>query len=293
MLQIAIFVDAGYLYAQGSVLLAGQKQQRTSVRLSIKDALKHLAQKAGEVAPGVRLLRTYWYDGLPRANRPTPDQNEISDAANTKLRLGMVNSQGEQKGVDSLIVTDLIELARNRAISDALILSGDEDIRIGVQVAQTFGVRIHLLGIRPARGSQSADLVKEADTTHEWDDSVVGQWMKVHAATREPVRPHSLPSRARDAGLAQSTGFGADAAAETKSTIASLETPDVERIVRYLDTNRDLIPPEIDRPTLARLRNRLGRDLTDWERKEFRRIFASELRSAISGSVGTPEAGKS
>ena len=114
-------------------------------------------RKSGEVAPGVRLLRTYWYDGLPRANRPTPDQNEISDAADNKLRLGMVNSQGEQKGVDSLIVTDLIELARNRAISDALILSGDEDIRIGVQVAQTYGIRIHLLGIRPARGSQSAD----------------------------------------------------------------------------------------------------------------------------------------
>jgi hypothetical protein len=30
-----------------------------------------------------------------------------------------VNSSGEQKGVDSLIVTDLIDLARNRGITDA------------------------------------------------------------------------------------------------------------------------------------------------------------------------------
>ncbi|MDE0148130.1 MAG: NYN domain-containing protein [Rhodospirillaceae bacterium] len=286
-------MDAGYLYAQGSALLTGQRQRRETIRLSVKDALKRLAEEAEQAAPGTRLLRIYWYDGLPRANRPTPEQNEISYASDVKLRLGMVNNQGQQKGVDSLIVTDLIELARNRAISDALILSGDEDIRIGVQVAQTFGVRIHLLGIKPASASQSPDLIQESDTHNEWDKRTVSQWMEVHAATHEPVRAHSLPSRARDAGLAQSTGFGADAAVETKSTIASLETPDVERIVRYLDTNRDLIPPEIDRPTLARLRNRLGRDLTDWERKEFRRIFASELRSAVSGFVETGGAEKS
>jgi uncharacterized LabA/DUF88 family protein len=34
-----------------------------------------------------------------------------------------------------LIGTDLIELARNHAISDAVLLSGDEDLRIGVQIA--------------------------------------------------------------------------------------------------------------------------------------------------------------
>ncbi|MCY3827689.1 MAG: NYN domain-containing protein [Rhodospirillaceae bacterium] len=292
-MQIAVFVDAGYLYAQGSALLTGQKQRRETIRLSVKDVLKRLAEEAEQAAPGTRLLRIYWYDGLPRANRPTPEQNEISYASDVKLRLGMVNNQGQQKGVDSLIVTDLIELARNRAISDALILSGDEDIRIGVQVAQTFGVRLHLLGIKPASASQSPDLIQESDTHREWDKRTVSQWMEVNAATPEPVRAHSLPSRARDVGLAQSTGFGADAEAETKSTIASLETPDVERIVRYLDTNRDLIPPEIDRPTLARLRNRLGRDLTDWERKEFRRIFASELRAAIYGNVDSPESSSS
>jgi hypothetical protein len=38
-----------------------------------------------------------------------------------KVRLGFVNSVGEQKGVDWLIVTDMIALARNRAISDAAL----------------------------------------------------------------------------------------------------------------------------------------------------------------------------
>ena len=65
-----------------------------------------------------------------------------------------MNSVGEQKGVDSLIVTDMINLARNRAISDAVFVSGDEDLRVGVQQAQEFGVRVHLVGIKPSRGSQ-------------------------------------------------------------------------------------------------------------------------------------------
>ena len=89
------------------------------------------------VASDCRLLRIYWYDGILWSNRPSIEQDVIGQSENAKLRLGLVYSRGQQKGVDSLIVTDLIELARNRAIADALILSGDEDITIGVQVAQT------------------------------------------------------------------------------------------------------------------------------------------------------------
>ena len=178
-MQIAIFVDAGYLYAQGSGLIAGQKQERTAINLSVVDVLKKLTEKAEEVAPRVRLLRTYWYDGLPRRGYHTDDHILVAQAPDTKLRLGTINSEGKQKGVDSLIVTDLIDLARNQAISDALILSGDEDIRIGVQIAQTFGVRIHLLGIKPARGSQSLELMQEADTCHEWTQEVVDNFTEL------------------------------------------------------------------------------------------------------------------
>jgi hypothetical protein len=60
LLQIAVFVDAGYLYAQGSALLAGQKQPRTSIRLVVSDALTQFAKTAEQVAPPARLLRIYW-----------------------------------------------------------------------------------------------------------------------------------------------------------------------------------------------------------------------------------------
>ncbi len=179
MTQIAVFVDSGYLFAQGSVLMAGQRQPRRNLRLEVKRVLRALYKARQVVAHDARLLRVYWYDGVPRGSTTTPQQDEIAMAPYVKLRLGIIKADGGQKGVDSLIVLDLIELARNRAITDALIVSGDEDIRAGVLVAQNHGVRVHLLSVGPARGSQSPDLVKEADTLTEWQREDVADFLEV------------------------------------------------------------------------------------------------------------------
>ena len=72
------------------------------------------------MASEASLLRIYWYDGILQGQR-SQAQRELATADNVKVRLGTV-SGGRQKGVDSLIVTDLIELARNHAISDAVLL---------------------------------------------------------------------------------------------------------------------------------------------------------------------------
>jgi uncharacterized LabA/DUF88 family protein len=279
MLQIAVFVDAGYLYAQGSALLAGQKQPRNQVQLSILRVLSQLRSTREVVAPGTRLLRVYWYDGVQRGGRLSTEQSAIANSPYVKLRLGTVNSRGEQKGVDSLIVTDLIDLARNRVITDALILSGDEDIRVGVQVAQTYGVCVHLLGIKPARGSQSPDLVQEADTHREWTEGDVGAWMTVTPRVLAPIALE--PTRAAAGAL------GGDAVTlhETLRTfvrdvVAVLAAADLSRHVAFLDLNGGRISPELDRQTLARLRHHIGRDLTDDERREYRRLLADALRGA-------------
>lgn len=163
--RVAVFVDAGYLFAQGSVALAGQKLPRGRLVLDHEKAIDALADFATRVS-GVDLLRVYWYDGT--STGPSSQHITLAHLARVKVRLGFVNSFGEQKGVDSLIVTDMITLARNHAMSEAVLLSGDEDLRVGVQQAQEFGVRVHLLGIRPSRGSQSLFLLQEADSTHEW-----------------------------------------------------------------------------------------------------------------------------
>src|SRR6266852_6853032 len=164
--RVAVFVDAGYLFAQGSVALAGQKLPRGRLLLNHEKAIDALANFATRVS-GVDLLRVYWYDGT--STGPSSQHLTLAHLGRVKVRLGFVNSFGEQKGVDSLIVTDMIALARNHAMSEAVLLSGDEDLRVGVQQAQEFGVRVHLLGIRPSRGSQSLFLLQEADSTHEWN----------------------------------------------------------------------------------------------------------------------------
>lgn len=276
MRQVAIFVDAGYLYAQGSALLAGSRQKRPQITLQVSGVLEALKKRAGEVAPEARLLRIYWYDGLPRNGRLSTEQSEIAHARDVKLRLGLVNGYGEQKGVDSLIVTDLIDLARNHAISDALILSGDEDIRVGVQVGQTYGVRVHLLGIEATGGTQSPDLMKEADTCGEVDASTMSTWMLVAPAflpteaARVPVEASSIPEEA---------GFTVICEKIVTEVVSNLSGEEVTRGVEHMSANRNLIPPEIDRPCLARVGSMIGRELDDTERRELRQKLRNELRA--------------
>jgi uncharacterized LabA/DUF88 family protein len=75
----------------------------------------------------------------------------------------------------------LVTLAKNRAMTDALLLSGDDDLRAAVEEAQAFGVRVHLLGIAPARENQAAALVQAADTTRELTEAEVRSFLSSRA----------------------------------------------------------------------------------------------------------------
>lgn len=215
--RYAIFVDAGYLFAQGSALvMGGQKRKRQDCLLNEKAAITELMTVARKSVGSLPLLRIYWYDG---GNRwPSAEQEILADADHVKLRLGFLNSAGQQKGVDSLIVTDLIELARNRAISDAVLLSGDEDIRVGVQVAQTLGVRVHLVGIHPGRGSQSKNLRQESDSIHEMKLGTVSKFLS--------CKPLSVPTQpATNAPTNQAAAPNAPAAVPHPAFIAAQAAP--------------------------------------------------------------------
>ena len=177
MQRIAVLVDAGYLFAQGSVALTGSKKTRSDLALDAPSVINELKVLAAAKASTCSLLRIYWYDGAVAGMRLTADQALLASLDDVKVRLGFINSAGQQKGVDLLIVTDLIELARQKAVCDAILLSGDEDVRVGVQIAQNYGVRIHLLGIAPTRGSQSLPLMHEADTTHEWNADTIRKFL--------------------------------------------------------------------------------------------------------------------
>ena len=58
-------------------------------------------------------------------------------------------------------------LARHRAITDAVLVAGDEDMVPAVEAAQAYGVRVHLWGVEPPYGTNQAErLVWESDTVH-------------------------------------------------------------------------------------------------------------------------------
>jgi len=197
--RAAVFVDAGYLFAQGRTALSGSKAARAALALDAPEAIKQLKAVAAAKAPHCNLLRIYWYDGaIAGSSRPTTDQATLAHLDDVKLRLGFVNNTGQQKGVDSLIVTDLIELARLKSISDAILLSGDEDVRVGVQIAQNYGVRVNLIGIYPARGFQSPQLLQEADTTTEWGPEKIGQFLSVRCELQPAGGMYARPREQYD-----------------------------------------------------------------------------------------------
>src|SRR5271154_569828 len=136
--RIAVFVDAGYLFAQGSAVLTGAKVVRTRITLDEAKVVDLLAAFA-EVQAGQSgaLLRIYWYDASP-GRFLNAGHVRLGEIDNVKLRLGVINDFNQQKGVDSLLIADLIQLGHNRAIDSAVVLSGDEDLRVGVQVAQGY-----------------------------------------------------------------------------------------------------------------------------------------------------------
>ncbi|GAA1224037.1 MULTISPECIES: NYN domain-containing protein [Streptomyces] len=164
----AIFVDAGYLYAAAGRLVTGTEDRR-AFDLDAEGIVDALIDKARTIFADSRLLRVYWYDGARRRIH-TNEQQSIAELPDVKVRLGNLNAHNQQKGVDSLIRTDLESLARHRAISDAALIGGDEDLVSAVEAAQGYGARVHLWGIEAPEGRNQADpLLWEVDSQRTFD----------------------------------------------------------------------------------------------------------------------------
>ena len=162
--RYAIMIDVGYIYASTGELLFSASY-RHEYRVDAADLIRALTREASEKIRG-ELLRVYWYDAA-RDRVPTFDQRVIAQMPLVKLRLGNLNARGQQKGVDAQIRADMEALARHRAITDAVLVAGDEDMVPAVEAAQAYGVRVHLWGVEPPYGTNQAErLVWESDTVH-------------------------------------------------------------------------------------------------------------------------------
>jgi uncharacterized LabA/DUF88 family protein len=198
--RYAVMVDVGYIYAAAGELLFGTSSRR-DYRVDAVSLIQAVTKHADELFRG-ELLRVYWYDAA-RDRVPTIDQRVVAQMAWVKLRLGNLNARGQQKGVDANIRADMEALARHRAITDAVLIAGDEDMVPAVEAAQAYGTRIHLWGIEPPYGTNQAErLVWESDTVDVLDAAFVRPYFSRSPAAeqQQQQRPDvqaSVPSPAQ------------------------------------------------------------------------------------------------
>ena len=315
--RVAVFVDAGYLYAGGAKSVTGADgTKRHDITLDIASVIPYLISKA-EAISQQKLLRIYWYDAAP-SSRLTTDHQILASTDNVKLRLGIINGFGQQKGVDGKIITDITELSRNRACADAVLLGGDEDLRIGVELAQGYGTRVHLLTIEGS--SSSPTLRQESDTMTVLARADIQTFISVRPATL-PVFGLSLAASAAASATTPPTAsippiavvpavqvlphVGTSPAANAVPTSSSAppeipnttsSTPDFNLVVQneiqgYLASLSPTeqvsliaalktgagVPAEHDGRLLARTRNALGRPLDQPEKAKLRRALKVAL----------------
>src|SRR5271155_576041 len=180
--RYAVMVDVGYIYAAAGELLFGTSSRR-EWRGGAVSPIQAVTKHADELFRG-ELLRVYWYDAA-RDRVPTIDQRVVAQMPWVKLRLGNLNARGQQKGVDANIRADMEALARHRAITDAVLIAGDEDMVPAVEAAQAYGVRVPRWGVEPPYGTNQAErLVWESDAVDVLDSPFVRPYF-----TRNPAAP--------------------------------------------------------------------------------------------------------
>ncbi|MDC0770091.1 NYN domain-containing protein [Streptomyces sp. HD] len=160
-----VLVDAGYLLGAAASLLAGEPS-RSRITVDHAALIQGLRERA-ESDTQQPLLRIYWFDGAPD-RVPQPEHRRLRVMPRVTVRLGaLTRSDGRwaQKGVDAAMHAELTELARNRACSDVVLVTGDGDLLPGMMAAKEHGVAVHLWAVQAADGdyNQSEDLVAEAD----------------------------------------------------------------------------------------------------------------------------------
>jgi len=312
--RYAIMIDVGYIYASAGELLFSAGSRR-EYRVDADKLIQALTRHAEDQVRG-ELLRVYWYDAA-RDRVPTIDQRVIAQMPWVKLRLGNLNARGQQKGVDAQIRADMEALARHRAITDAVLVAGDEDMVPAVEAAQAFGVRVHLWGVEPPYGTNQAErLVWESDTVQVLERSFVEPYFS-RTPVAEPVPgPVAAPARHGQSAAAKPNPalvFGDRHASRAAARSGPVPPPvparlgpERERVeeagehvaqkwilTRGEDNIRDLLPgpilpPVIDKELLVDAEKELGLSLRSYQeaREWLRDAFWARVHRQFGIGVG-------
>ena len=291
MNRVAVFVDVGYFWVQVGTLLSGKYTSRGKCSMDYERLREKLLTEVSTQFPGVALLRIYWYDG-PGSNGKTSEHLSIDNLDDFKLRLGTRNGVGQQKGVDGLIIADLISLTQQKSISHALLVSGDSDIAPGVIAAQSMGLRVHLLSIGSSNAT-SPILRAEVDFKRYWRAEDVSSFASEAAKKNAPptspvigVSPSGAPQASQDNRAHLETKAKGPTGLDDLVIEANKKIKVGKNSVVYqtLDANCDSLPREIDGELLSFASERLGRILSIPERRDIRIKFLALLSTNKKGS---------
>ena len=162
------------------------------------------------------------------------------------------------------------------------MVSGDVDIRVGVELAQKFGVRVHLVGITTTgQYNQSIALREEADTVKQWTKEDIQKFLTVNLDVTA-------------AAQVSSDGIEAIKVVEVAPDVFTLTVGEIldatssEELIELsveLNSTPNFIPPLYDRRLLAGCRNKLSRDLEPPERTTVRNLFRQVVRERSNPPV--------
>ena len=211
------------------------------------------------------------------------------------MRLGRINSAGQQKGVDTLKIRDLMVLSQERSIQCAVVLSGDEDLREGIEYAQDRGVRVAVLGIDAGGDlSQSPELAREANEALGLPAGILRKTLTRAAPVSAgppavPARlslPLSVGSSLDTERPLGSNPFAAHAATFTRAWLARAPASALANLV----AGRPAIPRDIDAEMLRFAVGQSGaRTIGEDDRRAMRAAFWLVLTTETPSQTGQAE----
>lgn len=167
-LRVMFFIDAGF-FTRWVV-----KNGITREEYNFSGFVEVISNNAFNVLVQPRVIRTYYYDGMPDINHQKEclKQKEFHDYLNRtfknfEVKVGSLikpNTNWIQKGVDVLIANDMLEKALRDQYDVAILVSGDQDHLPTVKTVKNTGKQV--FGVYEV-ASGSKDLINEFDIGYE------------------------------------------------------------------------------------------------------------------------------
>ena len=262
--RCALFVDASYALADGALAVHGTRN-RDSVSWDYAGLLKLLGGLSRD-RTGLPMLRCYWYDTAADGDRAA-EHDTLADIPGVKLRLSKARPS-RKEGVEAEIRKDLTALARNRAVSDVIIVSAEEDLAPVIAEVQDLGIRTIVLSI-----AADGDWSVSRTLRQECDDII--EISPVH------LRPYVDLIAGAEPQVAAAEYRELSAAAQGSGPHAAIEAPAVRLFGSPVDVEYELASP------LASQGSGTGQDQRDLQRRQDAAQFAGQAAGGLADGMNS------